>query len=213
MKSLLAFASVLAAALVSAQTLPDIPGCSMQCFLDALMNDGCPGLMDFGCHCQKPELVSKVTPCVKSSCGIPEQATVSDVVMKQCASAGHAISIPPVGEATPTATATSSTDTASSSVSPPSNTMSSSGTGAVTETPSGAGSMTLPTESSTGGPQPGSSNTASPTHKTSTSSTSSTMPGQTHSGGAAPPVFTGDATHVKHNIAGVAAAAAAIVLF
>ena len=93
MKSLLTFASVLMAAFGSAQMLPDIPDCSvrashlnvgfelthpqMQCFLDSLMNDGCPDLLDFGCHCQKPELVSKVTPCVKSSCGIPEQASES----------------------------------------------------------------------------------------------------------------------------------------
>ncbi|PLN82381.1 hypothetical protein BDW42DRAFT_80174 [Aspergillus taichungensis] len=206
MKSL-SFTFVLMAALGSAQMLPDIPGCSMQCFLDALTNDGCPGLLDFGCHCQKPELVSKVTPCVKSSCGIPEQATVSNVVVKQCASAGHAISIPSVDEATPTATATSATDT-------PSNTMLPSGTGAITETPSGTGSMTLPTGSSTGGIGPGSSiNTASSAHKTSTSSTSSATQGQTHSGAAAPPVFTGDASHVKHNVAGVVAAAAAIALF
>jgi hypothetical protein len=45
----------------------------LNCFLTALEGDGCSSLTDFACHCQKPSLVSEVTPCVKKSCDEADQ--------------------------------------------------------------------------------------------------------------------------------------------
>ncbi|KAL4898112.1 hypothetical protein BDV59DRAFT_166231 [Aspergillus ambiguus] len=60
-------AVVLTARLASAQ-LPNIPQCALQCFVTALTQDGCPQLTDFACHCQKPQLVGTITPCVQQNC-------------------------------------------------------------------------------------------------------------------------------------------------
>ncbi|KAJ5561820.1 hypothetical protein N7535_003717 [Penicillium sp. DV-2018c] len=85
-----------AAGLASAQ-LPNVPSCSLNCFINALTSDGCSQLLDFKCHCQKPELVNTVTPCVEKACpAYSDRVSVSNVVVAQCSSAGHPIDIPPV---------------------------------------------------------------------------------------------------------------------
>ncbi|EEP79919.1 hypothetical protein UREG_04761 [Uncinocarpus reesii 1704] len=101
--ALFAFA---AAGLASAQ-LPDIPPCALLCFVDALGNDGCSKLTDFKCHCSKPELPGKITPCVEKSCpDLEARISVSNIVVDQCSKAGVPISIPPVDTRVPTDTTT-----------------------------------------------------------------------------------------------------------
>ncbi|KAJ5135632.1 uncharacterized protein N7515_004910 [Penicillium bovifimosum] len=87
--------AIAAAGLASAQ-LPNVPRCSINCFVSALTSDGCSQLLDFKCHCQKPELVTTITPCVEAACGYNDRVSVSNIVVAQCSSAGHPIDIPPV---------------------------------------------------------------------------------------------------------------------
>ncbi|EEH22388.1 hypothetical protein PABG_04599 [Paracoccidioides brasiliensis Pb03] len=91
-----ALIALVAASLANAQ-LPDIPPCALSCFVDTLGNDGCSQLTDFECHCKKPELPGKITPCVEKSCDVAAQSSVSNLVIKQCSSAGVPIKLPPIG--------------------------------------------------------------------------------------------------------------------
>ncbi|KAI9828084.1 MAG: hypothetical protein M1832_003611 [Thelocarpon impressellum] len=84
--SIAAIAAVLAVA--SAQGLPNIPVCSQACFLDALSSDGCTSITDFKCHCSKPQLVDKITPCVKRGCSESDAAAVTKTVSDKCAEVG-----------------------------------------------------------------------------------------------------------------------------
>ncbi|KAK2850587.1 hypothetical protein FQN49_005521 [Arthroderma sp. PD_2] len=142
----------LAAASVASAQLPNVPECSLNCFLDALTNDGCQPLTDFKCHCSKPELPGKITPCVKAACPVAEQISVSKAVVKQCSEAGEPISIPPVETETsqPTEEPTASpTESAPEPTVAPTGTGSPSGTGAPGG-PSGTGTFTntgVPTQS------------------------------------------------------------------
>ncbi|KAE8414053.1 hypothetical protein BDV36DRAFT_266429 [Aspergillus pseudocaelatus] len=68
---------VLFTSLAFAQTLPNIPPCAASCLVNALQGDGCPSITDFACHCQKPELVPKVSPCVAQACPIADQSCMS----------------------------------------------------------------------------------------------------------------------------------------
>jgi cobalamin biosynthesis Mg chelatase CobN len=77
--------------------LPDIPTCAYQCFLTALTTDGCTQLTDFACHCQKPELITTVQPCVEKACTPDEIAKILTTVQSTCAGVGHPISIPNAG--------------------------------------------------------------------------------------------------------------------
>ncbi|KAL4996097.1 hypothetical protein BDV10DRAFT_116926 [Aspergillus recurvatus] len=88
------------ASLTLAQGLPDVPTCSLQCFLSAMSSDGCSSLTDFSCHCRQSALVSEVTPCVQQACSEQDQSSVSNVVVTACSSVGVPISVPPVGEGT-----------------------------------------------------------------------------------------------------------------
>ncbi|EEH34109.1 proline rich antigen 2 [Paracoccidioides lutzii Pb01] len=91
-----ALIALVAASLANAQ-LPNIPPCALSCLVDALGNDGCSQLTDFECHCKKPELPGKITPCVEKSCDVAAQSSVSNLVIKQCSSAGVPIKLPPIG--------------------------------------------------------------------------------------------------------------------
>ncbi|KAK2767681.1 hypothetical protein FQN54_003839 [Arachnomyces sp. PD_36] len=91
----LAFLALAASSLVAAQ-LPPVPQCSLNCFSSALTSDGCSGLTDFKCHCQKPALKQKITPCVKEACSKADQSKVSNVVVSVCKSVGEPIQLPPV---------------------------------------------------------------------------------------------------------------------
>ncbi|KAJ4354514.1 uncharacterized protein N0V89_006251 [Didymosphaeria variabile] len=103
------FAPALLVALagVASAQLPDLPQCSLQCFITALGSDGCSELTDFKCHCQKSDsLLSSVTPCVQSACTADEQAEVIKGVQDTCASNGVTISVPsPSGTSAPESSA------------------------------------------------------------------------------------------------------------
>nr|AVH85517.1 rCPA1 [synthetic construct] len=90
-----ALIALVAAGLASAQ-LPDIPPCALNCFVEALGNDGCTRLTDFKCHCSKPELPGQITPCVEEACPLDARISVSNIVVDQCSKAGVPIDIPPV---------------------------------------------------------------------------------------------------------------------
>ncbi|KAI9756896.1 MAG: hypothetical protein M4579_003650 [Chaenotheca gracillima] len=90
-------ALALFAALVSSQSLPDVPTCSLACFTTALTSDGCSSLTDFKCHCSKPQLVSQIQPCVNKACSPADQQKVTDTVMSTCESVGEPIAIPSAG--------------------------------------------------------------------------------------------------------------------
>ncbi|RDW79029.1 CFEM domain-containing protein [Aspergillus mulundensis] len=114
MKLYIGFTLLFGTSLTLAQGLPDVPTCSLQCFLNAMSSDGCPSLTDFACHCREPALVEQVTPCVEQACSEPDQSSVSNVVMTACSSAGVPISIPPVGATTATTTGDGPTTTGES---------------------------------------------------------------------------------------------------
>ncbi|KAE8409839.1 hypothetical protein BDV37DRAFT_277490 [Aspergillus pseudonomiae] len=197
---------VLLANLAVAQNLPNIPPCAVSCLITALQGDGCPSITDFACHCQKPELVPKVTPCVAQACPLAEQSSVSRVVVSACSSAGHPISVPNPGpSSTPQATTTTTATTTSTGT----------GTGA-----SPTGSMTIPTVSSS--PKP-SSSAASSSHASSSPGASTRTGGAGGGGGAGgaspsgsattgsatPPLKTNGAAQVTGSFAGMAIAAVA----
>ncbi|KAJ5195831.1 hypothetical protein N7449_006310 [Penicillium cf. viridicatum] len=197
--TLIAFA---AAGLASAQ-LPNVPACSLSCFLSALQSDGCSELLDFKCHCQKTELVTSITPCVEKACEHSDQVSVSNAVVGQCSSAGHPISIPPIETSASSSASASETSTPSSA--PAETTATATPTTSASESSSAveSSSSAVETESSTtGGSAPvGSSSgvaTSTPLVTTTGSATASSSS----------PAFNG-AGNVKGNLAGVAALAAA----
>ncbi|KAF3490852.1 uncharacterized protein GIQ15_00369 [Arthroderma uncinatum] len=157
MKFSQAVVALAAASVATAQGLPDVPPCSLSCFVEALGGDGCSELTDFKCHCSKPELPGKITPCVKAACPIEDQIIVSKAVVKQCSQAGNPISIPPVEESSSAPASTSEAPTASptESTPAPSTTAAPTGTGSPSGTgapggPSGTGTFTntgVPTQS------------------------------------------------------------------
>ncbi|KAE8162224.1 hypothetical protein BDV40DRAFT_300566 [Aspergillus tamarii] len=191
---------ILLTSLAAAQTIPNIPPCAASCLINALQGDGCPSITDFACHCQKPELVPKVSPCVARACPIVDQSSVSNVVVSACSSAGHPISVPNPGASTTPQATTTTTATATGTASP-------------------TGSMTIPTVSSH------SSSSRKPSSSVASSSHASSSPGaSTHHGGGAggasssgtassssatPPLKTNGAAQVTGGFAGVAIAGVA----
>ncbi|GIK05663.1 hypothetical protein Aspvir_009776 [Aspergillus viridinutans] len=191
--------ALLAAGLVSAQ-LPNVPACSLNCFVSALSADGCSSLTDFACHCQKPDLVPSITPCVQSACNIADQSSVSSAVVSQCSAAGHPISVPSVGAASTTASETTTTTESSTQT-------------VTTTTTSSTGSTTSSsTVSSTTSSSPASSShhhssSSASTTRTLTSTESSSA--STSASASATTTLSNNAGSDKANVAGVAAVAAA----
>ncbi|KAE8336804.1 CFEM domain-containing protein [Aspergillus arachidicola] len=195
---------ILFASLAAAQNLPNIPPCAASCLVNALQGDGCQSLTDFACHCQKPELVPKVSPCVAQACPVAEQSSVSNVVVSACSSAGHPISVPNPGASTTPQSTITTTATAT-------------GTGTRA---SPTGSMTIPTVSShaSSSPRP-SSSAASSSHVSSSGASTHTGGAGGGAGGASssgtasssatPPLKTNGAAQVTGGLAGVAIAAVA----
>ncbi|KAJ5940385.1 hypothetical protein N7516_000553 [Penicillium verrucosum] len=199
--TLIAFA---AAGLASAQ-LPNVPACSLSCFLSALQGDGCSELLDFKCHCQKTELVSSITPCVAKACEHSDQVSVSNAVVEQCSSAGQPISIPPIE--TSASSQASASETSAPSSAPAETTGSASESSSAVESSSSA----VETESSTTGAGAGTTTGGSaPVGSSSGVATSTPLVTTTGSATASSssPAFNG-AGNVKGNMAGVAALAAA----
>ncbi|RAK86310.1 CFEM-domain-containing protein [Aspergillus costaricaensis CBS 115574] len=194
---------LLASTLATAQ-LPNIPSCSINCFISAFQHDGCSQLTDFACHCQKPDLPTTITPCVQKACNVADQSAVSSEVVRQCSIAGHPISIPPVGGGLETTTLsmprTSTTDGEAVS--------------------SSAASATLPTVSSSGAASSSKvshSSSASASASASSSHAPSTPGSHSQSGHASStaspssPLSTGSASTIKAGVAGAIVIAAAAV--
>ncbi|KAG9199205.1 hypothetical protein G6514_008952 [Epicoccum nigrum] len=83
------------AALAAAQSISDLPACSLSCLTTAIPQLGC-GLTDLKCSCQKAgELTPILTPCVQKSCSEVDQKKTLEVLAAICAANGAAISTPP----------------------------------------------------------------------------------------------------------------------
>ncbi|KAJ4338101.1 hypothetical protein N0V87_004249 [Didymella glomerata] len=82
-------------ALAAAQSIADLPACSLTCLTSAIPSLGC-GLTDFACSCKKADtLTPQLTPCVKSACkDEADQAKVMTVLSSICAAAGVPIEAP-----------------------------------------------------------------------------------------------------------------------
>lgn len=201
--------ALVAAGVANAQ-LPDVPACSLNCFVSALTTDGCSSLTDFACHCSKPQLVSDITPCVKKACKVPDQISVSNAVVAQCSSAGVPIVVPPIE------TAVASSASSASSAAPTSAAETSAAETTVAVAPSSSeeasSSVVLTPVTTTGWavstPAWGSSSawgssamTSTPVGSKPTASSSGTAAATTS------PAFNA-AGSIKGNMAGVAAAAA-----
>ncbi|KAK2810986.1 hypothetical protein FQN50_002579 [Emmonsiellopsis sp. PD_5] len=174
--------ALVAAGLANAQ-LPDIPECALNCFVEALTTDGCSALTDFECHCKKPELPGKITPCVEKACEPADQSAVSDLVMEQCSAAGAPIDLPPIGGGDkPTEAPTTAAPTQAPTQAP---------TDAPSETPTPSNTVVEPT-----------SGAASPTGGY-----------PTPSGSPTPSQFPGAGSNLNANIGGVAAALLAVAAY
>lgn len=86
------------AVLSAAQSITDLPTCSLQCVATGVSGLGCT-LTDFKCACtQADKLTPEVTPCVQSACPSPaDQAKVITTLEGICANAGFPINIPEPG--------------------------------------------------------------------------------------------------------------------
>jgi len=181
MKTFAAAVLVSLASIATAQ-FDNIPSCALNCFIDPLTSDGCSGLTDFACHCQKADsLFAAVTPCVQSACPADDQATVISAVEETCASAGVTIEVP-----TPGAT---SSEVVASTEAPASSAVVTSEVPASTEAASSAYPTSAVESSVSGIPTPTGNGTAPTT------------------GAPAPSQFTGAAAHATQ-AAGVLGAAA-----
>jgi len=98
MKNTIAFAAF--TALVAAQTITDLPSCSLQCLASAIGGLQCE-LTDFACSCQKADkLTPVVTPCVQTACtDAADQAKTIEVLSGLCAAAGFPVEAPAAPEA------------------------------------------------------------------------------------------------------------------
>ena len=185
-------ALLVALAGVATAQLPDLPQCSLQCFLTALGSDGCSDLTDFKCHCEKSSaLFASVTPCVQSACSAEEQAEVIKGVENTCASAGVSIDVP---EPSATAAPSSASSEAASSAEP-------------TEASSSA---PAPTESGSYSAAPTLSSSVSAAPSATGNGTAPSVPAPT-TGSPSPTSFPGAASRVGQALGLVGAAAVAAV--
>lgn len=87
------------AALAAAQSITDLPTCSLSCLTTAIPQLGC-GLTDLKCSCQKAgELTPILTQCVQKSCSEADQKKTLEVLAAICAASGAPISTPPASSA------------------------------------------------------------------------------------------------------------------
>jgi hypothetical protein len=86
---------LLLAPLLAAQSIEQLPPCSLECLTGALSGVGC-SLTDFKCSCQKSsQLTPALTPCIQTSCKeSADQEKVVTVLEGICAEAGFPIDVP-----------------------------------------------------------------------------------------------------------------------
>ncbi|KAJ5194630.1 GPI-anchored CFEM domain protein B [Penicillium cinerascens] len=202
MKFSTAVVALVAAGLANAQ-LPNVPKCSLDCFVNALTSDGCSGLTDFACHCQKPALVSDITPCVKKACDVADQ------ILLLCrpphlGSPGcdHHLFCPHLFQEQQRPSETSATATGTGTGSSSSSSSSSSSASSGSSESSSAPCTSMTSSSPAGASTPASGSTPAGT-STPLGSKTGSSPGSTSS-----PAFNA-AVGIKGNMAGVAAIAAA----
>ncbi|KAJ5584899.1 GPI-anchored CFEM domain protein B [Penicillium hispanicum] len=194
--------ALVAAGLANAQ-IPNVPICSLNCFVSALSSDGCSSLIDFACHCQKPQLVSDITPCVKKACAVSDQASVSNVVVSQCSSAGYPISVPHVETNTVSGSLSFATETAAPTTGSSKSSAESSASATGPRSGSAPATATSPvlTRSTSAS---SSSRATSGTTTTGTSTPQTSKPGSS-SHSASSSAYTGAAANMKGNMASFAA--------
>lgn len=118
MKFTLAVAAAIIA-FVQAQSISDLPSCSLSCIVTAVEGTGC-GVTDYACACGKAaQLTASVTPCVESACDAADQAKVVSVLEGICSSVGVPITIstPATSSSAPASSSTPASTPASSSAS------------------------------------------------------------------------------------------------
>ncbi|KAF2715441.1 hypothetical protein K504DRAFT_457607 [Pleomassaria siparia CBS 279.74] len=97
-------------ALTTAQTIADLPSCSLSCVVDGVSATGC-STTDFACSCGKADVLTpSITPCVKSACSEDDQAKVITALEGICAAAGVPISIPDPTSTAPAPESTSAVE-------------------------------------------------------------------------------------------------------
>ncbi|OJJ44944.1 hypothetical protein ASPZODRAFT_17856 [Penicilliopsis zonata CBS 506.65] len=208
-----AFIALVAAGITRAQ-IPNVPQCSLNCFLTALSTDGCSSLTDFACHCQKPSLVNSIAPCVQKACDVTGQSSVSSVVVSECSAAGHPISVPSVVGTASTTTLTVTAETTSCG-STAANTNTNSNPNTVSSTTTTSSSSTTQSTQVTSSSTHENSTLVPPHENTSSAPTSSTSESTTtHSTSpshSSTTVLSNGAASMDKALAGVAAVAAAAI--
>ncbi|ORY11451.1 hypothetical protein BCR34DRAFT_484195, partial [Clohesyomyces aquaticus] len=69
----------------------NIPKCALQCFIDALSNDGCNSETDFSCHCTDGKVLSSATSCVDKACSTSDKNTAFAQIRGGCKAVGISI--------------------------------------------------------------------------------------------------------------------------
>lgn len=80
-------------AVARSQGIPNIPGCALSCFSQAVANSPCSSLTDFACQCRQPQLIAQVTPCVQAACSASDAEALRSTVQELCASAGAPLNL------------------------------------------------------------------------------------------------------------------------
>ncbi|KAI1957952.1 hypothetical protein LOZ58_005426 [Ophidiomyces ophidiicola] len=193
-----ALIALVAAGIANAQ-LPNVPTCSISCFVAAFGQSGCTPLTNFKCQCGKPELIGQIAPCVLEKCpAASDQSSVSSAVVSVCKAAGVPIEVPPVPGSPGQSSAPGSSAPASSAPAP-------------SAPGSSAPGSSAPAPSTPGSSAPGVPTTAAPT----TARPTSAGPGVPSGTGSytttgrptasTPAQFPGAGSNVRANVGGVAA--------
>jgi hypothetical protein len=76
------------AALISAQTVDDLPPCSVQCLQNGMKLAGC-AIDDIKCACAKVDSISDdISPCLETACDSGDMDIFRDLVIQACKNAG-----------------------------------------------------------------------------------------------------------------------------
>ncbi|KAK3215824.1 hypothetical protein GRF29_8g1189696 [Pseudopithomyces chartarum] len=105
------FALAALVAFTSAQSIADLPTCSLSCVVNGVTEIGCSAT-DFECSCTKADqLTPAITPCVLEACPSPaDQAKVISTLEGICAAAGFPIDVPEPTSAAPSSAAPTSAE-------------------------------------------------------------------------------------------------------
>ncbi|KAF2635172.1 hypothetical protein P280DRAFT_523270 [Massarina eburnea CBS 473.64] len=154
MKSGFILTSVIA--VTAAQSIADLPACSLNCLTTGLGATGCD-LMDFACSCNKVNILTpSIEPCVAQACtSSADQTKIVSVLEAICKNAGVPVAIPLSGSIAVSATTSATASVTSNNVVLPNTSVTSSSV-AVPIT-SAASSSTLVSPSTSTNPIPSSS--------------------------------------------------------